>query len=86
MKSMRSAVILAALVTTACSAATVSPAASTNPSATAGQSAAESTPVASAPAADVLTGQWTADATTCAEQNAAVEAGGFTAEQMTLGG
>jgi len=33
-----------------------------------------------------LEGTWATGETTCAEQNSAVEAAGFTAEQMTLGG
>lgn len=83
MKSIRTAVILAALVTTACSAGTVSPSAapSSPPAATASATAA---PSAGPPSP--LEGTWATGETTCAEQNAAVEAAGFTAEQMTLGG
>lgn len=38
------------------------------------------------PDTDALTGTWATGETTCAQQNAAVEAAGFTAEQMTLAG
>lgn len=41
---------------------------------------------ASLPPADALTGTWATGETTCAEQNAAVEAAGFTAEQMNVAG
>jgi hypothetical protein len=83
MKSIRSVVILAALVTTACSAATVSPTPSSSQAAMASPSAAES--IAPAIPPSPLTGDWATGQTTCAEQTAAVEAAGFTAEQMTLG-
>jgi len=83
MKYIRTGVILISLVTAACSAATQSPAASTSPSAMASQSGAESGAPAIPPSP--LTGNWATRETTCAEQNAAVEAAGFTAEQMALG-
>ncbi|MEP7159336.1 MAG: hypothetical protein ABI797_07895 [Chloroflexota bacterium] len=79
MKSIRIAAILVALVTTACAAPE---AASTKPSATVAQSAAEPTATASVPDTDALTGTWATGETTCAQQQAAVEAG-FTAEQLT---
>ena len=87
----RIAVSLIALVATACSAGTVAPSASASrpPVATASPSVSPTvnpTAPASAPAADQLTGDWGTGVTTCAEQNAAVEAAGFTAEEMTLGG
>lgn len=79
MKSISIAVIFVALVTTACSGGTVSPSAapSSPPVATASPTTSPSSP---------LEGIWATGETTCAEQNAAVEAAGFTAEQMTLGG
>jgi hypothetical protein len=86
MKTIRMAAIVVALITAACGAGTSSPAASTNPSAVATASAAEPTASASAPATSQLIGRWATGQTTCAEQNAALEAAGFTAEQMTLGG
>jgi hypothetical protein len=83
MNSIRSAAILVALVTTACSGGTVSPSSvpSSPPAATASPTA-----TASVPAPDAHTGTWATGETTCAEQNAAVEAAGFTAKQMTLAG
>jgi hypothetical protein len=41
--------------------------------------------VASAPGATVLTGSWATGQTTCAEQNAAVQAAGFTVDQTAAG-
>jgi len=84
MKSIRSVVILAALVTTACSAATVSSAPSSSQSAIASSFAAES--IAPGIPLTPLNGDWATGQTTCAEQNAAVEAAGFTAEQLAQGG
>lgn len=84
MKLIRSAVILVALVTTACSGVTVSPSAvpSSPPASTASPTVAP-TAAASVAAGDVLTGTWAVSETTCAQQQAAVEAAGFTAEQLT---
>jgi hypothetical protein len=84
MKTIRTSIIVVALVTSACTAVTVSPSPSTNQAATPSQSAAGS--IAPAIPPSPLTGDWATGETTCAEQNAAVEAAGFTAEQMTLGG
>jgi hypothetical protein len=86
MKSLLAAAVLVALVSTACSGANRSPVPSTSQSASASQSAAEPTTTASAPVTNQLIGRWATGQTTCAEQNAALEAAGFTAEQMTLGG
>ena len=88
MKLIRSAVILIALVTTACSGVTASPSAvSSNPPApTATPTVAPTlapTAAPSLPAGDVLTGTWATGETTCAQRQAAVEAAGFTAEQLT---
>ena len=85
MKSILGAAALVALVTTACGGATGSPAPSAYQSASASQSATESAATASAAATGQLIGRWVTGQTTCAEQNAAVEAAGFTAEEMTLG-
>jgi hypothetical protein len=88
MKSIRSAVILVALVTAGCGGVTVSPSAvpSSPPASTASPTAAltvaPTVPV-SLPAGDVLRGTWAVSETTCAQQQAAVEAAGFTAEQLT---
>jgi hypothetical protein len=84
MNSIRSAAIFFALVTTACSAGTVSPSSvpSSPPAATASPTVAP-TAATSVPADDVLTGTWAVSETTCAQQQAAVEAAGFTAEQLT---
>jgi hypothetical protein len=84
MKSLLGSVVLVALVMSACSDATGSPA-SSSPPASVGQSAAGSAAAATAGATGQLIGRWATGATTCAEQNAAVEAAGFTAEEMTLG-
>ena len=88
MKRIRSAGILVALVVTACGGATVSPSAvpPTPPAATATPTLAPTpapTAAPSVPAGDVLTGTWATGETTCAQQQAAVEAAGFTAGQLT---
>jgi hypothetical protein len=44
------------------------------------------TPSESAPAPDPLAGRWAAPTTTCEQQNATVNAAGFTAEQISLSG
>jgi hypothetical protein len=79
MNSIRTAVTLAALVTTACSAGTVSSSSvpSSPPAATASPTVAPS-----ASPSSPLTGTWATGETTCAEQQAAVEAAGFTADQV----
>ena len=59
---------------------------STSPSASASASLPIPSASASPPAPDALTGTWATGETTCAEQNAAVEAAGFTSEQMSAGG
>lgn len=85
MKLIRSAVILIALVTTACSGATVSPSAvPSNPSAPTVSPTVAPTAAPTAPAGDVLTGTWATGETTCAQQQAAIDAAGFTAEQLTF--
>jgi len=88
MQLIRAAGILVALVTTACGGATVSPSAgpSSPPAATASPTDSPTlapTAAASVPAGDVLAGTWAVSRTTCAQQQAAVEAAGFTAEQLT---
>jgi hypothetical protein len=85
MRSLLGPAVLVALVTSAYSGATDSPASSTDQSASASQPATESAATASTAATGQLIGRWATGQTTCAEQNAAVEAGGFTAEEMTLG-
>jgi hypothetical protein len=84
MKLIRSAGVLVALVTAACSGGTVPPSAapSSPPTAMASPTLAP-TAAASVSGADVLTGTWAVSGTTCAQQQAAVEAAGFTAEQLT---
>jgi hypothetical protein len=81
MNSIRSAVILVALIATACTGVTVSPSAvpSSPPAATASPTAA---PSASPPSP--LEGTWSTGKTTCAQQQAAMEAADFSAEQLTL--
>jgi hypothetical protein len=80
-KIQTSLVALVFLVT-ACSAQPASP----SPSASANASRPAPSARASLPAADALAGTWATGDTTCAQQNSAVEAAGFTAEQMSAGG
>ena len=86
MKSIAFAVIVVALVTAACGGETVSSSPSAGQSSIPSQPAADPTATSSAAGVDELTGQWTTGLTSCAEQNAALEAAGVTAEQMTIGG
>jgi hypothetical protein len=85
MKSRLGAAVLVVLVTGACGGAAGSPASSTDQSASMSQPATESAATASTAATGQLIGRWATGQTTCEEQNAAVEAAGFTAEEMTLG-
>ena len=50
----------------------------------AGVGGPDASPSASATAADPLGGTWAAPTTTCEQQNATIEAAGFTAEQISL--
>jgi hypothetical protein len=86
MKSINVVVILAALVTTACNAGTGSPSVAASSPAAAASTPAAATASPSAGPPSLLEGTWATGETTCAEQNAAVQAAGFTAEQMTLAG
>jgi hypothetical protein len=82
MKNHTVSVALVLLLTACASQQTsTSPSAEISPSAEASPSAD-----ASQAAADALTGTWATEETTCEEQNAAVEAAGFTAEEMEAGG
>lgn len=79
---MNSRMSLAALVVlvTACASSTPSPSEATS------ADAPVSSPSATASEADPLVGAWATEETTCAEQQAAVDAAGFTAEQMSAAG
>ena len=82
MKSWMHIVALLAMISTACASSPPTP---TSPPASAAESATSPSAIASPPG-DALTGTWATGETTCAQQNAAVEAAGFTTEQMTLAG
>lgn len=86
MRSFPVIVVLAAFLTSACSAGTASPTPSTDERAVTSPSASESPAVASAPAANPLIGRWATGQTTCAGQNAALQAAGITADQMAAAG
>jgi hypothetical protein len=80
--TIRTTLIALVFLVTACGAQPTPP----SPSAGASASRPASSASASLPAADALAGTWATGETTCAQQNAAVEAAGFTAEQMRVGG
>jgi hypothetical protein len=87
----RRALLVVSLLVAGCGGATATPAGTAiapapSPTATPPPAAPTAAPTASAAPASILEGTWTSGETTCEQQLAALDAAGFTAEQLEAAG